>query len=1452
MNPLTELASGRFVKLPAPVQIGLGVAGSLVTLAFTWFAVGNSASRNTAMIIVTAGIVCVVLAFLAFRAIIKWNAKRKANPLAQGIAGNAAAAPQGVSEPARRARLDDLRRNFEQGVEKFRAAGKNLYSVPWYVLVGEPGSGKTEAIRHCNVGFPPGLQDQLQGAGGTLNMNWWFTNSAIILDTAGRLMFEEVAPGSTNEWNEFLKLLKQNRPNSPVNGLLLVIPVDTLIKDTADAIEKKATKIAQQFDQIQRTLGVRFPVFVIVTKCDLLNGFREFFDDLNDPQLQHQIMGWSNPAPLDERFDPAKVTAHLESVKQRLVARRQNLLLDPVHSEDPQARRVDQVDALYGLPDSIIKIGPRLRRYLEMIFVAGEWSPKPLFLRGIYFTSSMTEGAALDAELAEALGVPVDSIPGGAIFRKDRAYFLRDLFLEKVFREKGLVTRATNADKQQQTRRMAVLGFGFLAVVILFAVTWFGASSLKKSLGAEREFWESAAGWNLKNVSIFDERRNNAYAGEPNITVQRGSKPVSLPDLFGDNLERVKRDLSIPFVFKPMTVFSKNVNVERRQAYCDLYESTVLRPAYGLARAKVTGDAWDAKKGTGALAELMKLEYAAATGKPPAVAGAAHPQVDVAALFVFALTEEDYRKFTKDSDNLQNVADWVYGLQSKDDAQRAQMLKMLGTGTQANLDAVNAGIDATVKYWQAQTTDNGQALESIKNVREALLAFREAETALNVASKGSAIDRMDVYRAYRDVWKTQMDKLRDASKRATEGWAQATAGKADAESIRKLYEDQKTRMVNDAGKAYEALLAMTPPVEGAKDTPSYRVLLAARAKLEDAKKALAAWSSTPENKKTLDDLAALDAAYFGRSIKGLDKADHRRFEVHEQLYELADKMVIKDDAGVQLTGALAAALGQADKDATDAVTELKQPLFQGGEQLIQAGALAQFTIEASGRAKKYLLARAALQDMPDTAEKWQQIIQTAVAKGPLAESLHRPAVPLVAFVKNDKLAEDVTTFSLMFAPDAAGGAADKLAAIAALATAPDAATKVLDPADLAARTAAARKGFDSYRTQYVSYWRDTVRGELKFSFAKYADFAGALVNVTESGINGSLAEYGNKMAGALERIGATTEANAIRSAPGVNADECKNALAHWSGSDLGSDPRQARRIILNMDAVQFRSDYFVATARTGDSYKTQYWRDLPLAALGVLAADGRQEITDSLAVLAKYERFPLAAPGDKKDDLTPDEILQARTALAKVRGASSVVAAAAGTPKLIGQGANTAVAEIDSILVRLRGSDLFRDRQDYFDKVDRFLAGLPVDATPLSATLTVNKTRLGEIPDTISNKYAYMPMSQGGKLLKEATLSATVADSAAVDYPGGDLALGFRQVPNGPIVQTETFPGPWAVLRLLASPNVRTVSREGNKWTLEYKVTLPDKTVAVLCLILEFKQPIPDLKEWPVPPGRTN
>ena len=105
-----------------------------------------------------------------------------------------------------------------------------------------------------------------------------------------------------------------------------MLSVESLIRDSADTIAQKASRLAQQLDLIQRTLDVRFPVYLLVTKCDLLTGFREFFDSIDDPLLQHQMFGWSNPEPLDAHFRPDLVEQHLRSVAERLRRRRLALL----------------------------------------------------------------------------------------------------------------------------------------------------------------------------------------------------------------------------------------------------------------------------------------------------------------------------------------------------------------------------------------------------------------------------------------------------------------------------------------------------------------------------------------------------------------------------------------------------------------------------------------------------------------------------------------------------------------------------------------------------------------------------------------------------------------------------------------------------------------------------------------------------------------------------------------------------------------------------------------------------------------------------------------------------------------------------------------------------------------------------------------------------------------------
>ena len=488
----------KFANLPTPLKWFLGVTGLGALLGVA----GVAGSGNWKLLIIFA-IVLVGLLLLSSSAD-SWpsmpgNAGNKTPGSGSEIHQSTTASPRGMSATDL-AKLDSLRKKFQEGVEAFRSRGKDLYALPWYVIVGEPGSGKTEAVRHCNVGFPPGMHEGENsvgylGAGGTINMNWWFTNHAVMLDTAGRLMFEEVKPGETSEWREFLKLLKKNRPNCPINGLLLVVPSDSLIKDTADQIASKAGKIAQQLDVIQRVLDFRFPVYVVITKSDKINGFREFFENVTDPQLQHQMMGWSNPEQLDSPFRPDAVDKHLNQVAERLRRRRLGLLRDPVPEAAP--RRTDEVDSLFVLPNSMLMLAPRLRRYLETIFMPGEWSAKPLFLRGIYFTSSMREGAALDQELAEAIGVSADELPEGKVWERERAYFLRDLFMEKVFRERGLVTRATNVKGRLQRNQLIIYSCTLAALVIFVGIAWLGMRTVRAQVKDRSDYWSAAAkvGW---------------------------------------------------------------------------------------------------------------------------------------------------------------------------------------------------------------------------------------------------------------------------------------------------------------------------------------------------------------------------------------------------------------------------------------------------------------------------------------------------------------------------------------------------------------------------------------------------------------------------------------------------------------------------------------------------------------------------------------------------------------------------------------------------------------------------------------------------------------------------------------------------------------------------------------------------------------------------------------------
>jgi hypothetical protein len=706
--------------------------------------------------------------------------------------------------------VQELGRKFFEGVDRFKKSDRDLYSVPWYVLVGEPGAGKTEAIRHANV-CRASENDPKQGAGGTLNMDWWFAKGAVLLDTAGRLMFEASA-----EWREFLRLLKRHRRGCPLNGMILAIPANSLLFDTADSISSKASQIAMQFDAVQNELKVRFPVYVIVTKADLVPGFREFFSGATDPNSVNQMLGWSNPEALDQAFQPELVDKYLDSVRSRLKRRRATLLLEPKILDERSTRRIDQVDTLYTFPDNLRRIESRLRTYLETIFMPSEWSQKPLFVRGIYFTSSMGEGQVLDLDLAEAAGVaPTDVKTKLQIWARDRSFFLKDFFQEKAFAERGLVTGAANVAKHLKKRRliMTIGGFSAAAVVLVGAI--FGYLTLRDSIGRHYEHWKLAGEKTEETIAVVP-----APTGAQQFTVSSPALDVQQHgmELWSEGGD--KGGIQTPVIFYPFKVIA-DATENSRDAHKALFRRGVLAPLVRGAAVKLINEkAWGAndRQGVPDPKEVFgQLQLIAAHADQVKPQGGPLPPVDVDKIARFVLNDKDLAALnSKISGSVKSGLAKLYT--SDPDHVWVDLFGTKGNDLLiAEFDSLlNQDIEALGRY---NTREIVERLKQMQTLVEALEAYRDAEndfikSAIARTPKGDlSITDTEGYKGLQQRWSAGLTKIR-TTRQPVEEALQAPKNdsigeKLKSTSLRKLYDEIKT--ARQQLKTVYAQMAQTTP-----------------------------------------------------------------------------------------------------------------------------------------------------------------------------------------------------------------------------------------------------------------------------------------------------------------------------------------------------------------------------------------------------------------------------------------------------------------------------------------------------------------------------------------------------------------------------------------------------------------------------------------------------------------
>lgn len=436
---------------------------SVLFLALLWVVV---VLLQLPLWIAIVGTVAVVLAWVAVIVLRRLKSRAAAGEIEKALKAQSEAHAK-TARPDQQADIEGMQAEFSKAVKALkssrlaRGGSDALAILPWYMIIGPPGAGKSTALKASGLKFPYlTSRGGVRGVGGTRNCDWWLTNEAVLLDTAGRYATEDE---DHEEWCTFLDTLKRTRPRKPVNGLIVAVSVSDLGEGDEEAAAELGQKMRERVDEVLSRLQMVLPVYLLFTKCDLLPGFVEIFADLRKNE-RGQIWGFT--LPLDGGRESAdKGEVFLERFDE-LVAIVEERALRRMGEERQQEAR----ERIYSFPQQLESLRANAAALVGALFADNVYQDTPI-MRGAYFTSGTQEGRTIDrvmASMAQAFGVqPRVQAPEPVVEAK--SYFLRDLFQKVLFPDQHVAVRSAEALRRESIQRWILVGAAAAVALVIVA-----------------------------------------------------------------------------------------------------------------------------------------------------------------------------------------------------------------------------------------------------------------------------------------------------------------------------------------------------------------------------------------------------------------------------------------------------------------------------------------------------------------------------------------------------------------------------------------------------------------------------------------------------------------------------------------------------------------------------------------------------------------------------------------------------------------------------------------------------------------------------------------------------------------------------------------------------------------------------------------------------------------------
>ncbi len=331
-----------------------------------------------------------------------------------------------------------------------------VYSLPWYLVAGAPKAGKSSLVIGSNLNvqnLPSQRQADQRTIRPTTSVDWRVTSDAVFIDTAGRYQTDGV---DGEEWSGLIETIKKYRSNRPLDGMLLVVNAETILKGDEREVEQLAKVLRSRLDDATARLKTRFPVYLVFTHADTIEGFRDSFSTSKN---EDKMLVWGSTIPLEKTENAQALFDSEYEILQNAIKKRRSARLSAPFPPVRQLR-------IFNFPLHFGSARRRFGAFVNALFRPNPFSENP-FLRGFYFTASP----------------PAKKGAGPATVNS--THFTERLFRDVLLRDKDLVKT-----QLAQRQRPPIFGWILTTFGLLVAITILSLASV--SLLANRNLLAEA------------------------------------------------------------------------------------------------------------------------------------------------------------------------------------------------------------------------------------------------------------------------------------------------------------------------------------------------------------------------------------------------------------------------------------------------------------------------------------------------------------------------------------------------------------------------------------------------------------------------------------------------------------------------------------------------------------------------------------------------------------------------------------------------------------------------------------------------------------------------------------------------------------------------------------------------------------------------------------------------